>query len=683
MVKYLIPLFLLLAVCLQVSAQGIDMKEVEALEAFRWGLRAFHSGSFEDSILSLEKSLSIKPQDSRTRFWLGSALYRSGFEEAALNEWRYLLEQDPGNDVVENAVQVLDYRRGLGQQMEGRTALVVASVVDAADSSYYPLRRPTSVSVRRDGSVYVVAFASNEIALLDVNNQVRSVLRGGLRGLDRPYDCLEIEDPVSGESCLFIAEYGRNRVLKTKLNGEPIEEIGAAGNGPGELLGPQYLASDGKGYLYVSDWGNGRVNKYAYDGSYILSMGRRAESEERLTGPTGIAFQDDRLYVADRNSKRIVVYDESGNYLGSMGRGVLSGPEGLSFRDRDTLLVADTNRILAYSLRRETWTTLNDMHATAGHLTHLDVSPNNEVYVVDFDKNKIYILSEMSSLYTSLFVQVDRIDSFGFPEIVVEITAEDRSGAPVVGLGSENFIVSERYRQVRDLELVRSPSEPAPLEVTLVVEKSTEMEQFKSNLSAAVQSLHVQLAGDASPEPGSLRVLSAGESASVEAELGASRLEAVQAALRGRPSYDWRFDRGVRLAASQAIPSHSRKAVVFLGTGRLNDGAFSEYSLAEVSDYLQNNSIALYVVHFGTLPDRELEYLCSQTGGNCVSYFSPGGAGTLISEIQKRIGSQYLLTYTSRSDSDFGKSYIDLQAEVILHRKSGRTESGYFAPLSE
>jgi DNA-binding beta-propeller fold protein YncE len=679
MVKNLVLLFVL--VCALTAAQEIDMEAVRAFDDFRWGLRAFHSGNFEDSILSLEKSLSTKPQDLRTRFWLANALYRAGFEQAALGEWRYLLEEDPSNTAVENTVQVLTYRRGLGEQLEERSQLVVAGVIDGNEKDYYPLQRPSSVWIRRDGSAYVVAFASNEILLLDVNNAVQKVLQGGFRRFDRPFDCLEAEDPETGENVLFIAEYGGNQILKTNLQGERILVIGGKGSAPGMLLGPQYLATDGKGYLFVSDWGNARVNKYDFNGNFILSIG--GGSTARLSGPTGIAYQDGELFVADRSGKRITVYDDSGNFLYTVGEGFLSGPEGLIFRDQDSLLVVDGSRLLEYNLPQETWTTLNDMGSVAGHLTHLALSPNGEVYVVDFDSDKVYILSEMTALYTSLFVQVDRVNSIDFPEILVEVTVEDRRGASVVGLQAENFIFSEDFREVPPARLLRSPGRPAALDISLVVEKSPEMRKYAQNISAAVESLYQQLTSAGPDSPGRWRVLSAGEEAVVETDLGATRLESVQAALAGPSSLRWRLDRAVRMATSRTIPSTARKAVVLLTTGSLNQYSFSEFSLAEVTDYLRNNSIPLYVVHFGPEADRELEYMCSETGGAVISYFAPKGVGTLLTDVRRRLGSKYLLTYTSRSESGFGKNFIDLRAEVVFHRKSGRIQSGYFAPLSE
>jgi DNA-binding beta-propeller fold protein YncE len=680
MAKNLVFLFLL--VCSLVPAQDTDMEAVQALEDFRWGLRAFHSGSFEDSILSLEKSLSRKPQDLRTRYWLAGALYRAGFEDAALAEWRYILGQEPSDTVVDNTVDVLTYRRGLGEQLEERSSFVVASEIDGNDASAYPLKRPTSVRIREDGSVYVVAFASNEVLLLDVNNAVQRIIQGGLRGLDRPYDCLEAEDPDTGQRILFVAEYGRNQVVKMDLSGERLAFIGGKGSAAGELLGPQYLATDDQGYLYVSDWGNGRVNKYDFDGNFVLSIGR--SSSMRLSGPTGIAYQEGVFFVADSSAKRIVAFDPSGNPLFSFGEGVLKAPEGIAFFDSNRLLVVDDKKLLEYDLHRETWTTLSDMGSFAGHLTHLAVSPNGEVYAVDFDANKIYILSEMAALYTSLFVKVDRINSFAFPDILVEVTVEDRRGRPIVGLQEENFIFSEHYTDIPSVRMRRAPGDSSPLELSLLVEKTPQMRAYLSDLSEAVGSLHQQQ--NESEIPGAWRVLSVGEEVVVETELGASRLESREAAQRGPWDSRWRLDRGLRQATSQLLSGEaafSRRAVVLLTTGSLNRDSFSDYTLAEVTDYLQNNSIPLYVVYFGPEVDRELEFICSQTGGSVVPYFSAKGAANLLTDIRRRPEARYLLEMRSPSESGFGNNYIELQTEVVLHRKSGRTRSGYFAPLSE
>jgi DNA-binding beta-propeller fold protein YncE len=99
-----------------------------------------------------------------------------------------------------------------------------------------------------------------------------------------------------------------------------------------------------------------------------------------------------------------VVFDESGNYLSSFGAERLASPEGIAVRDDDTLLVSDQNRILQYSIPEETWDVVSDLSSQAGHLTHLALSPNGELYATDFDGNRVFVLSEMRDLYSNLAV---------------------------------------------------------------------------------------------------------------------------------------------------------------------------------------------------------------------------------------------------------------------------------------
>ncbi len=660
------------------SAQTIDMDQLHADEQFRGGVRAFHSGYYGEAVQSFEKALSLKPQAPLPRLWLGNALYKSGFEEAGLAEWKYLLAEGAGassqwsTGVLRDRVETVSFQRGLSRDLRRNPQYVVAAELDTASPEVYPLKRPSAVHARADGSVYVVGFGSNEIVLLDVNNEVERVLQGGLKGYDRPFDCLEVRDRRDGEAYLFITEYGDNQVIKSSLEGQRLGQFGGGGRGPGKLLGPQYLAADSKGYLYVTDWGNRRVAKYDLDGTFILTMGQSV-----LSGPTGIAVGGERVYVADRARKRIQIFDTSGNALGAVGEGVLDSPEGMVFQGPDSLLVADGMRILRYRIGLETWETLLDLSPGAGHLSHLTVSPNGELYAVDFDRNRIFVVSEMGALYSSLTVQVERVVSAEFPKVAVDVSVADRSGKPLFGLKGVNFRVRELHRDVLEPGLALANTDPLPVELSVVVEASPAMEAYRSQVGEAVQSIRGQLGTG-----GDLQIISAGERPALEAAFGSTRLEAVQAATRRAEAQKWRLDLGVRLATTELIPRRSRKSVVFLTRGALSEESFGRYTLAEVLQYLKNNFISFQVVSFGADPAPELRYLARETGGRVYDYFGPAGIGSLVEDIRARVTPLYTLTYTSVSDPGFGERYLDLEVEVILHRRSGRTESGYFAPLS-
>ncbi len=675
---FLLIFTLLLSAPVALPPQKIDMDEVKAQENFRWGVRAFHNGYYNDAVLSLEKALSYKPEKVQPRLWLGNALYKAGFEEAALNEWKYIIASDKSNSLLKDHVQAISFRRGIGRELKGQEKFVVAQVLDATREDYYPLRRPTSVRIRRDGTVYVVAFGSNEIVVLDVNNQVLRTIRGGFKAFDRPYDCLEVQDQETGDFFLFITEYGRNQVTKATLQGERIMSFGGIGSGEGKLLGPQYLAADGKGYLYVTDWGNTRVNKYDLDGNFILSFGGKGKGRVSLSGPTGIAVQDDRVYVADRIEKKIEVFDTSGNFLSSFGEDFLTAPEGMTFENPGLLLVADGNRILEFRLNKEMWNVRSDLYSYSTRITNISMSPNGEMYAVDFDLNKIFILSKMSTLYTGLNVHQERINSLNFPEIIIQISVEDRMGEPIVGLTDENFTITEGFREVGEPSLIRSNIDPVPLEIAILVEESPLMNRYSSELGKLVERIDAGLTGE-----GAWQLVSAGLKPSIKANFGASRLEGIRGATDPTETEGWRFDLGARMAVSGLVPRHSRQAIIFLTQGHLPEEAFEEYSLTEIARYMKNNFIGFYVINLGTEPlSEELEYICAETGGKSYRFYSPGGIKRVLSDIKSRISPLYTLRYLSASQSDFGEKYIDVQTQVTLKRWSGRDESGYFAPLS-
>ena len=662
------------------AAQSIDMAEAQAQEEFRWGVRAYHNGFFGDAILSLERSLASKPQRVLTRLWLGNALYRAGFVDAALREWAFVLEREPGQGELRSRVQNLNYRRGLGLELEAPGPFVVAHQIDAARPEIYPLTRPATIHIRSDGSAYVASFASGEIVHLSVNARTLRVLKAGVRRYERPFDCLEVTDPVTGQRSLFVSEYGGNRIIRVGPEGQELSRFGAPGSGPGMLLGPQYLAADERGYLYVSDWGNRRVSKFDLAGNFILSMG----DNRTLGTPSGVAVVGTRIYVSDHSRGRIVVFDDSGNYLESFGEERLSAPEGTVVVGGDSLLVADRNRILEYRLSTATWDTLGDLSSEAGRLTHLAMSPNRELYAVDFDKNRIYILSRMSDLYSNLSVRIERIDSTRFPEITVELSAETRQGSPLVGLEARNFILTEglepaELKPVVAQRLVRTNTDPAPLEAVLVVEKSIPMRGFEGELAEAAEYLYRELG-----QRRELQVISAGQQPRVVAPFGATRLEVSRAVREPEWSPRWNPDRAIRLAATELVPRVHRKAVVYAAaSGTFADDAFAGHSLMEVADYLKNNAVGFYVVYFGQELAPELAFLCAETGGEAFAYHAPAGLDPLVAALRSRVTSLYSLRYSSRADARFGLNYIQVRAEVVLHRKSGRAAAGYFAPLSD
>jgi DNA-binding beta-propeller fold protein YncE len=659
-------LLVFLPFCL--NAENISIEAAQSSEQLRRGVQAFHRGFFNDSLASLEKAITLQPSNALAQTWLGRALWQSGFEREALKTWEQLVAAGKGSSLIRDWIQVLSLRRGLGRETPPEHTWAVSAELDGTRAGGYSFKRPTSVRPRRDGSFWVAAFGSNEVLLFDANFSLVSTFRGGLVGFDRPFDVLE-----AGDGTLFVSEYGANRVAVCSPRGDIVRSIGRSGRAEGRLLGPQYLAEDDRGYLWVTDWGNSRVARFDPAGNYVLSI-------PGVSGPTGIATQEGKVYVSERTRGRILVYDLSGNALATIGEGTLHAPEGLSFSGPGILLVADANRVMECDIEKETWTQRGDPSGHTKNLVHQAAGANGEILGADFDLSKVILLSDVSALYAGLFVKIQRVNSVKFPEVTVEVSVESRLGRPIVGLGINNFIVTESRYSVGETSLALSSVDVKNSDISLVIEASPLFNGHRAEAEKTVGDLY-QIA----TQGGRLLAISAGERPAKETEFGETRLRFIAQSLRAEPSAKWRFDAAIRLAGDELIGSNSRakRAIVFFTTGVLPAHAFRTYSISETAAYLRNNAIAFYPVAFGQKGlDEDLAFIASETGGKGYGVFSPGGMKEVVRDIRARIGSLYTIRYRSRSAAEFGEKYIPVEIETTLQRVSGRDESGYYAPLA-
>ncbi len=214
------------ALAVTLPGQQLDLPGMRSEQQFRGGVQAYHRGFYGDSIVSLEKALSFKPSNALAQAWLGRALWKSGFEQEAVRSWERLENAGLGGGVIRDWIQTVKLRTGTARETPRIPRLAVSAELDGNLRGEYPLRRPTSVRPRADGSFYVAAFGSNEIVLMDANFRVRESLRGGLGGWDKPYDVLETADGT-----LFVSEYGGNRITKCNARGERLKSFGRTGRG--------------------------------------------------------------------------------------------------------------------------------------------------------------------------------------------------------------------------------------------------------------------------------------------------------------------------------------------------------------------------------------------------------------------------------------------------------------------
>jgi DNA-binding beta-propeller fold protein YncE len=647
-------------------------------------VRAFHSGRYNEAILSFNRALANAGGNTQLHYWLGRAYYYAGFEQSALTEWRTIIDQGEGTPFLEDRIQMVESRRGLANELYQAGRFVVTSELEARVGERLLFERPVAVEPRPDGWFYLSSFGSNDVMLFDVNGVLRRRLEGGLAGFNRPFDMVLTE---GGE--LFVSEFGADRISKVRPSGRRITAFGESGTAEQQLLGPQYMALDGEGALYVTDWGNRRVAKFSEEGEFLLSFGGSAigvsgagsgnnNGFPGFEAPTGIAAQPDRVFVADRELGSIFVFDGSGNFLREIGNIGLSNPESIELYGANRLLISDSSRVVLLNIEQETVTDFSDVSGYQGRITTAAVDANGRIVAADFDNNRVLFLSEMSALYSGMFVSIDRVVSENFPTILVDVTVENRLGRAMVGLDARNFFFSEGGRPLGDPQLVRAVDSREAAQVAVVMERSPAMGNYTNRIGQLASQLD-QMAS----EETALRVVSAGETPSLQAPAGV-RGAALQRALRApdQRSRQWSLDLGVRFAASELIPIRERRAIVFVSSGQSGPQPFEEYSLGVVSEYLKNNDIQFFTVYVSE-QDRveELEFLSRETGGRSYYLLNPQGIGSIVEEIRAHQTGRYTLQLQSRSQSDFGRRYIPLEAEAYLIQQSGRDEAGYYAPL--
>ena len=653
------------------SQNFIDISQ--GVDEFRWGVKSFFSSSYNRAILSFEKSISYNPSDLLAKEWLGRTYYMSGLEDTALSIWNSLIKEGYKSTNLDNKIEIISSKRKIFDTRKTERKLIVEKEIKGeTGKDLYLFRRPGAILPLESGGFIVTSFTSNELIVFNANSRVTNKLKGGFGIINNPFDVIK-----SSDGFLVVTEYGGNQVTKLNLNGTIQKKFGGKGSEPGQFLGPQYIADNGSGYFYISDYGNKRISKFDYDGNFILSFGKSIGRYEGLKEATGVAVLNDIVYAADVDRKCIDLFDQSGNYIKTIGKNVLHGPEGLALYSNNSLLIADTDRVIIFNLDFEYAEVLyTSGTAGAGRIAFARYNANKDLMVSDFNNNNIFILSELETVYEGLFVRIDNMHGENFPRVRALVNVEKRNGDPVIGLESGNFRVTEDGRSVEDLTLLFEGNKSGKADVSIVFEESFYMTEKKDLLRRAINELYGSFSRD-----DRIRIVAAGENASLVAEEKTSREDVIKTILQTN-SYSANFSlgTGIRLGASQIAGSMDKKAVIFLYSG--NPGAFNfdQYRLTDVMQFLKNNNIIFYYIHFEQGKTREeLDYLCRETGGESFYIYETGGISRLAKKIKESKNGYYLLEYTSKSFDEFGRKYIPVRVETVYNRKSGRDELGYFS----
>lgn len=645
-----------------------------AEEEFRRGVQSYYRGLFNDAIIQFEKALSYLPEENLIIDWLGKAYYRAGMEGAAIQQWQYAKDAGYGGLVLDNRLEIVRERRVSDPEpVQNARYTETGSFSGVSADNTYLFTQPISVLPNPDGTVWTLAYGSNELLLFDVNGMIIRRVTGPLVGFDRPVDIIRLQD-----GNLLVTESAGNRLSVLSSSGFFQKYIGKTGRGIGEVVGPQYACQDDNGNIYVTDFGNARVAVFDKDGNGIFNFGTKTDDFAGLKGPTGIAIYGDSVFVCDTVTGAIYEFDLSGNYRDILVQEhTFDFPESLKCYD-GYLIVSDKKHVSTVEIGTGIVFENAYLGNAPSRITCAVPDKNGNIVVSDFLTNEIYVMAEMSELLGGLFVQIERVNSGNFPNVTVDVRVQNRSRQNVVGLKSENFYLTENKRPCANVRFEGAASENTDQDVVIIIDRSVYMESLSEPLDFAVREIAQNMAGI-----GNVTLISSAEIPTVEyKENPEGLLNFSSSSLKAKISGVNSFDLAMRLATNELVNAKSKRGIIYLTQGKLDDSSFGRYGISDVTAYMNNNGVNFSIVQLAqNAVDEELAYILKKTDGKSYYVYRPQGLSAVVTDMLEKSNGLYTLSYTSSLPTDLGRAYLPVEIETYILNRSGRDETGYFSPL--
>ena len=119
---------------------------------------------------------------------------------------------------------------------------------------------------------------------------------------------------ISPDGHLYVADQNNSRVVKFRLNGEPVSSWGTEGEENGQFKEPSGVGVDRDNNVYVADAWNGRIQKFDSEGKFLKSLGGTAGG---FYSPRNVAVNAyGMVFVADTGTSRIHRFDTEFNRIG-------------------------------------------------------------------------------------------------------------------------------------------------------------------------------------------------------------------------------------------------------------------------------------------------------------------------------------------------------------------------------
>jgi len=211
---------------------------------------------------------------------------------------------------------------------------------------------------------------------------------------------------VCDGSVVYVVEAGNHRVQRLRLaEGEPMGTAGSHGSKKGELWCPQGAAfAKSSNALFIADHINGRVVVFDTNTmEHMRTFGSRGHEAGELEYPVGIAIKGEEVFVAEYGNHRISVFTKRGVFvriLGGEGKGPgqLFEPRGLAIV-KGWVVVTEARRVQVLSPEGESRQVLDI--PGAGSLWGVCKDEQSRAFVTDIraGQAKVYVLQVVGQSY--------------------------------------------------------------------------------------------------------------------------------------------------------------------------------------------------------------------------------------------------------------------------------------------
>ena len=665
-------IFLILILFFLIPIHALYPQQISriSMELFKTGVSHFNKTEYEASIDFFQKAIKEDPNNNKAHYFLALAYYKAGFEENAILELNYLINNGFADDVTKNLENFISRKPQFFKKARKSKDYSEGISVEEGNLGKYTLSKATGIWIDNESNIYLATFGSKLALKISPNGKPLFNFTSPKISPGRLYDIV-----ISKKGIVYISDFTNDQIYMFKKDGKYIGSFGKSGSKNGEFYGPTALALDNRGYIYVVDSGNIRIQKFTENGDFILSFGHEGDEDGLFYRPSGIAVdKNGYIYVSDHKKKKIFIYDRNGNYITYLKGINLKDPYGLFITSNNFLLIADNTRVISYDLMHSSYDIIEEPLKVS---RIMDVAQDylGQIYICTFEDKLLAQLIPKPDKYRNLNVIIDRVDISSYPAISYTISVYDADGVPIYGLEDKNFTLRMGGTRVRKIDLSYNSLRESKNVILFLVEKSTTMEEYRQDIEKYLY----DIVSTVRPED-EMMVIGYNNKSWVASSFTNSRLRTMDAI--NENSYDTgnKFDTAFRRAIDYLNKRFYRKSLIYITDGQFDDSSFSTYSLENCIAYAANNQIPVYIINFTENSKKRLEYLARITGGKYYNVYNSPDLPYIYTRINNYTVPNYFIFFNDVYDPKLKNLFIESEAEVYINGRSGKGKSGFIYP---